>query len=172
MGAKPVVPDIKGIDGSNVKNVSEVDRGEVKTGEKVVVCGAGMSGTECALELAMEGKKVTLVDLVPEDQFYNDSTQFAKPTIARLLAENNVKLTPECTVEEFASDGVTVKNAAGKKVKLPCDTAVIAFGVKPDKDAIAGLCEVVPETYIIGDSEKVGMIGDAISSAFWLTRNI
>ena len=172
IGAKPVIPDIKGINGPNVLDVSAVDRSDAETGMKVVVCGAGMSGTECALQLAMDGKKVTLLDMLPADQFYSDSTQFAKPTIARLLAENNVKLMPECTVEEFSADGVTVKNAAGKKAKLACDTAVIAFGVKPDQDAIDELSGIIPETYVIGDAEKAGMIGDAISSAFWLARGI
>ena len=171
-GAKAIVPNIKGICGDNVKDVSAVDRGEAETGQKVVVCGAGMSGTECALMLALEGKSVTLIDMLPEDQFYNDCVHFSKPTIARLLAENNVKLMPECTVEEFAKDGVIVKNKAGKSTKLACDTAVAAFGVKSDKFAVAELSDVIPETYIIGDAEKTGVIGDAISSAFWLTRDI
>ena len=172
VGAKPIMPDIKGINGPNVVDVSSVDRGEAGTGEKVVVCGAGLSGTECALALAMDGKKVTLVDMLPEDEFYNDSNQFAKPPIARLLNENGVKLMPECTVTEFTTDSVSVKNADGKKVKIPCDTAVIAFGVKPDQDLISELSEVIHETYIIGDADKTGMIGDAIGSAFWLTREV
>jgi len=90
VGAKPVIPPIKGIDGPNVKGVCEVDRGDAETGNKVVVCGAGLSGTECALSLAMEGKDVTLVDKIPEELFYNELTFFNKPTLARLLAENNV----------------------------------------------------------------------------------
>ena len=171
-GAKAIRPDIKGIDNPNVADVSAVDRGETATGEKVVVCGAGMSGTECALALAMEGKKVTLVDMLPEDKFYNDTDQFSKPTIARLLSENKVKLMPECTVEEFKPDGVVVKNAAGRKVTLPCDTAVTAFGVTPDKCTVAELSEIVPETYIVGDADKAGLIGDAINSAYWLTRKV
>ena len=172
VGAKPIVPEIKGICGSNVLDVSAVDRGEAETGAKVVVCGAGMSGTECAISLAMEGKDVTLVDMLPVELFYNDTAQFSRPTIERLLSEHKVKLMPECTVQEFSADGVAVKNAAGKIVKIKCDTAVTAFGVKPDKDAIAALSEIIPETYVIGDAEKVGMIGDAISSAFWLTKDI
>ena len=172
VGAKAVVPDVKGIEGANVRDVSAVDRGEACTGQKVVVCGAGMSGTECALALALEGKDVTLVDMLPEDMFYNDCVHFSKPTIARLLEENKVKLMPECTVEEFKPDSVVIKNAAEKSVKLPCDTAVIAFGVRPDKTYIAELAEIIPETYIIGDADRTGVIGDAIGSAFWLTRGI
>ena len=172
VGAKSIIPNIKGINGVNVKDVSAVDVGDAETGANVVVCGAGMSGTECALSLAMEGKNVSLVDMLPLDQFYSDCTHFAREAIDRLLAENNVKLTPGCVVEEFESDGVVVKDSAGKKLKLACDTAVIAFGVAPDKDMVDELSEIVPETYVIGDALKAGVIGDAISSAYWLTREV
>ncbi|MCL1834867.1 MAG: NAD(P)/FAD-dependent oxidoreductase [Oscillospiraceae bacterium] len=172
VGAKPVMPGIKGSGGPGVVDVSAVDRGDAATGGKVVVCGAGLSGTECALQLAMEGKVVTLVDMLPEERFYDDLVHFSKPTLARLLQENKVKLMPECTVEEFKEGAVIVKNAAGKNVTLSCDTAVAAFGVSPDKAAIAALSEIIPETYIIGDAEKPGVIGDAIASAYWLTRRV
>ena len=172
VGGKPVLPDIKGIDGANVKDVSAVDRGDVETGAKVVVCGAGLSGTECALQLAMEGKEVTLVDILPEEKFYDDISQFCKPTIARMLKENNVKLMPECAVTEFTADSVVVKNAAGESVKIPCDTAVAAFGIEPNEKVVAELCEIIPETQIIGDAVKAGMIGDAIGNAFWFTMEI
>jgi len=79
---------------------------------------------------------------------------------------------PECTVEEFTQDGVTIKKADGGEVKIPCDTAVIAFGMKPDAAVVDELNEVIPETYIIGDALKAGMIGDAIGKAFWATRDI
>ena len=172
VGGKPIIPDIKGINGANIKDVSAVDRGDEEVGAKVVVCGAGLSGTECALQLAMDGKDVTLVDMIPVDDFYCDISQFSKPAIARMLKEYNVKLMPEHTVEEFKADAVVVKDAAGKTVNIPCDSAVIAFGVNPNEDIVAQLSEIIPETIIIGDAVKTGMIGDAIASAFWQTMYV
>ena len=172
VGGKPIMPGIKGIDSPAVKGVAEVDRGDAGTGDKVVVCGAGMSGTECALQLAMEGKDVTLVDMLPEDKFYDDVTFFSKPTITRLLDENNVKLVPESTVEEFTADSVVVKNTAGECISIPYDTAVAAFGIIPNEELVAELGEIVPETIIIGDAAAAGMIGDAIGNAFWFTKDI
>ena len=172
VGGNPIIPDIKGVDSPIVKDVSAVDRGDAETGKKVVVCGAGLSGTECALQLAMEGKEVTLVDMLPEEKFYDDTSQFSKPVIARWLKENNVKLMPECIVEEFTADAVIVKNAAGESVTIPCDTAVAAFGIKPNEGLIAELDELIPETKIIGDAVAAGMIGDAIGNAFWFTMDI
>ena len=175
VGANPLVPPIKGIDGPNVVGVCEVDRKEAATGKRVVVCGAGLSGAECALDLGMEGKEVTLVDMLPEDLFYKDPVRdvdFNRNSLSRLLSENGVKLMPECTVQEFTADGVIVKKADGTEQKLECDTAVTAFGLERDTDMIEKLNEVVPETYIIGDAYKVGLIGEAINRAFWLTKDI
>ncbi|MCL2201898.1 MAG: NAD(P)/FAD-dependent oxidoreductase [Oscillospiraceae bacterium] len=172
VGAKPLLPPIKGISGPNVKDVAEVDKKTAETGHRVVVCGAGLSGSECALGLAMEGKDVTLVDKIPEDMFYNDLTFFNKPTLKRLLSDNNVKLAGSSTVIEFAEDGVIIEKEDGSTEKLLCDTAVAAFGLETDKDLLDELNEVVPESYIIGDAFKVGMVGDAIGQAYWVTADI
>ena len=172
IGANPVIPPIKGIGGPNVALVSAVDRGEVETGLRVVVCGAGLSGAECALSLAMEGKDVTLVDKLPKEQLYGGISFFTKTPLTRLLKENNVKVMPECTVQEFAADGVLVENSAGQTMKLECDTAVNAFGVAPDTELVSALNEIIPETYIIGDAFKAGLIGDAVVKAYWFSRDI
>ena len=37
--------------------------GKVQVGQKVVIVGGGLAGTEAALELAMQGKQVTLVEM-------------------------------------------------------------------------------------------------------------
>jgi 2,4-dienoyl-CoA reductase-like NADH-dependent reductase (Old Yellow Enzyme family)/thioredoxin reductase len=172
VGAKDIIPPIPGIDGSNVVGVSEADRGDAKVGKKVVVCGAGLSGAECALGLAMEGKDVTLIDQIPEEDFYADITFFAKPLLKNRLAENNVKLLGECVVQAFEADGVAVKKADGATEKLACDTAVIAFGITPDRAFTDGLTDIVPETHIIGDADKTGVIGDAIGQAYWFCKDI
>ena len=49
---------------------------------------------------------------------------------------------------------------------LPCDTVVNAFGLKKDEAMIAALKDAVPETYVVGDARKIGLIGDATCSAF------
>ena len=79
---------------------------------------------------------------------------------------------PECTVTEFEADAVVVKKANGESVKIPCDTAVAAFGIEPDKKLVAELAEIVPETVIIGDAVEAGKIGDAIGNAFWFTMEV
>jgi pyruvate/2-oxoglutarate dehydrogenase complex dihydrolipoamide dehydrogenase (E3) component len=65
IGSRPLTLKIPGIDGGNVKHVLDVDNGRAEVGKKVVVCGGGLSGQACALALAMEGKEVTVLDMIP-----------------------------------------------------------------------------------------------------------
>ena len=52
---------------------------------KVVVCGGGMSGLECALGLAMKGKDVTVVDMIPVDDFAKEIVKFTRNRAAPVL---------------------------------------------------------------------------------------
>ena len=171
-GADLITPPIPGIDGKNVVSVVDVDRCNVNVGKNVVVCGAGLSGAECALELAMQHKNVTLVDIIPDEDFYKDLTFFSKPMLDMYLEKYGVVRRGNCAVQEFVKDGVVIKNAEGQTETLPADTAVLAFGIRPNTDMIAELSSVVPATYVIGDAKKVGVIGDSINQAYWLCREL
>ena len=165
-GAKPVLPKIEGVGLEHVRGVAEVDRGDVKTGKRVVVCGAGLSGSECALGLAMEGKDVTLVDLLPKEKLYADLTFFMRPLLTKKLEENKVKILPGHTVVSFTEKGVAALDQDGNEVLLEADDIVLAFGLKPDTEHIEALTDLVPESYVIGDARKVGVIGDAVNDAW------
>ena len=171
-GAKPIRPKLEGIGLSCVHGVAEVDRGDVKTGKKVVVCGAGLSGSECALGLAMEGKEVTLVDLLPKEKLYADLTFFMRPLLEKKLEENKVTILPGHTVVKLTEKGVAALDAGGNEVLLEADDIVLAFGLKPDRASIESLKDLVPESYVIGDANKVGVIGDAVNDAWRLCIGI
>jgi 2,4-dienoyl-CoA reductase-like NADH-dependent reductase (Old Yellow Enzyme family) len=53
-------PPVPGIDKPHVKNVLDVDNNRVEVGQRVVVCGGGVSGLECALELAYQHEFFTI----------------------------------------------------------------------------------------------------------------
>ena len=70
------------------------------------------------------------------------------------------------------SDGVIVVNEKGEEEKIEADTVVTAFGGKADAAKIGELADVIPDTYIVGDAKKTGVIGDAINQAYWLCREL
>ena len=171
LGADEFVPNIPGVDGPNVVSVVDVDRGTAKVGKKVVICGAGLSGAECAMGLGHEGVDCTIVDVLPEDQLYTNMKDFTLPIFKMHLDDGKVKRLYETAVQEITEKGVVVKKN-GRKRTIECDTVITAFGLKKNDALIAELKEIVPETYVIGDARKVGLVGDATNSAYYACMSI
>ncbi len=171
LGANEFVPPVKGVDGPNVVSVVDVDRKNVKPGKKVVICGAGMSGAECAMELGREGHECTIVDMMPEDKLYSKLKDFQLPAFIQHLEDNGVERIYEAAVQEINEDGVVIKKN-GRKRTLKCDTVITAFGLRADRKLIEELKDIVPETYVVGDADKSGLIGDATNSAYFACLEI
>ena len=166
-GSKLLQLNIPGIDGPNVADVISVDSGKVKTGQKVVVCGGGMSGLECALGLAMDGKEVTVVDMVPVEDFAKEIVNFTRNMLMKLLGEHNVKLVGGQRVTKITPSGIETMDHDWRTYTYEADTVVTAFGLVPNDEDFAALSSVVPDTQGIGDcwyGSKT--IGNANMTAF------
>ncbi len=165
VGAKEFRPPIPGVNGPKVVSVVDVDRGRVSTGQKVVVCGGGLSGAECAMALGREGKQVTVVDMLTEEALHKRISDFNLPIFLKRLRDNHVELRYETGVKEIGGKGVLV-SCGGREEWLEADTVVAAFGIRADREELEALRDLVPETYVIGDAHKVGVIGDATGDAW------
>ena len=166
-GSVLATPPVPGIDGKNVVDVISVDSKKVTTGQKVVVCGGGMSGLECALGLAMEGKDVTVVDMVPVDQFAGEIVFFTRNMLLAQLKQYGVKLVGDSKVEAITEKGVETIDRNWKRVTYEADTVVSAFGLKSNTENFDVLTRLVPETYIVGDcGDGAKSIGNANYTAF------
>ena len=171
-GAQEFRPRIPGADSPKVLSVAAVDRGEVKTGQKVVVCGGGLSGAECAMALSREGKQVTVVDQLPEEELHKNISEFNLPIFLKLLRDLGVESRYETGVLEIGDKGVLVRGKDGAEEWLEADSVVAAFGIRADKAELEALSDLVPETYVIGDAHKVGVIGDATGDAWRVCMQI
>ena len=65
LGARPVKPDITGIEGKNVLSAEEAYYNSAMVGKRVAVLGGGLVGTELAIYLAGLGRDVTIIELMP-----------------------------------------------------------------------------------------------------------
>ena len=166
LGAKELRPAIPGIDGPNVVSVVDVDRGRAQVGDSVVICGGGLSGAECAMALGREGKRVLVVDRLSEAELHRNMKDFTLPIYLKQLRESRVEMLYETNVREIGPEGVILWDKDGKEWLARCDTVVIALGLRADRAEIDALRDLVPETYVIGDARKVGVIGDATNDAW------
>jgi 2,4-dienoyl-CoA reductase-like NADH-dependent reductase (Old Yellow Enzyme family)/thioredoxin reductase len=165
VGADFVRPLIGGLDLPHVMTVSEADLGKRPVGEHVVVCGGGISGTECAVGLAMSGKRVTLVDVLPEESLCLDAVDLVRVTLFSLVKHHGITRI-QGSVKSVTPAAVMLALPDGNEREVPADTVVIAFGLRTDASVIQPLLEVIPESYLVGDCREVGKIYTANHDAF------
>lgn len=174
-GAKPIVPEIKGIE----KAISAVDLllGKGEAGESVVVVGGGRIGCETALYLAQQGKKVTIVEIL--DRVLRDMVEgwgnAPNPNaidLLRLLAESHMKISTSTNVLEITDTGLVIADAQGKRSTLEADTITFAVGMKPNTELQEALQDKLPEVYAIGDCVEPRLVLNAIWEGFRTARLI
>jgi NADPH-dependent 2,4-dienoyl-CoA reductase/sulfur reductase-like enzyme len=107
-GSAPARPPIPGLDNANVFSVLDVDSGRKKVSGQVVVCGGGVSGCESALALAMEGCDVTVVDIIPEEEFAHNVSAMVYNALLPKLKELGVKLIGNHLIRSIDAQGVRI----------------------------------------------------------------
>jgi len=157
---------IPGITNANVHHVLDVDTGRVTVGSTVVVCGGGLSGMESALELAMAGRKVTVVDMLPVSEFARDHSPAPRGMLLQLLEKHNVKLIGDSKVLAFTDKGVEIEDKNWKHTLLPADDIVTAFGMKKNDALLKELRNLMPDVFAVGDCLQVKNIKNANQIAF------
>lgn len=169
-GAVPVLPPIPGIHGDNVV---EVTRAHMKPslirGNKILVAGGGMSGCDCALELAMDGKDVTIVEMM--DALCPNALLDNRNPLMFRLDEYKVKQLTSTKILEINDKGIVAEGPDGKKI-VEADTIIAAFGMNPNNGFVDSICEKYPLTAVIGDCSAVGQVGEAVRGGFFAAWSI
>lgn len=172
IGGEPVIPDIPGIQNENIIGVVDCHLGHKPVGENIIVAGGGLSGCEAALELAQEGKKVTIVEMLR--QLAPDVNIVNGHKITRLLKEQGVNILTHHKIKSFQHNGLIAEGPNGE-VNLKADTVILALGVKcpddmkctcTDSDLAKDWVDLADEVYVIGDCDKPGQVGGAVRSGF------
>ena len=171
-GSNYIRPNIPGIDGDNVAMLTDVERGRAVPGHKVLVCGGGSAGLECALGLAMEGHEVAVADQLPLEGFAAGLPYFPRLDLLKCLAERGVRLLPEHRVERFTAQGAVLSGPDGTAEER-ADTCIIALGVRADTTLLDQLREKYPlEVLSAGDVDGGTNIYDATHSAHFAALRI
>jgi len=163
-GGTPLIPDIPGVNKSNVVTARDVLTGRKKTGQNVVIIGGGMVGCETGRYLAEGGKKVTIIEVL--GRMASDMFPMVRKRLMDGLRSKNVALLVSTKCEEITEDGVRVTTAEGREETIAADTVVIAVGYKANDELFKALQDSVAEIYCIGDSSRPRRILDAVSEGY------
>ena len=172
-GARPLIPDIPGIDKSHVATAEDVLTGRLKVGKKVVVAGGGQVGVETADFIAEKSlaESVTIIEMLP-------MLAFDMPTMTRtymlkvLLPKWGVKTLTNMQIQEITDDGIVALDKEWKRHKFEFDMVVNALGYVPNLTLSEALNGEVRELYKIGDCVRPRNILHAVREAAYIARQI
>lgn len=170
-GSKSVMPNIPGIDNKKVVDVVDIHKNGMPEGERVVICGGGLSACDTAIEYgAKGGRKFTIVEMLP--QLASDVMVVNKISIDRLLNEYGVEQLTSTKVIGITDEGVEVEHEGEKRV-IPADVIVAAFGRSRNLELADAIQNAYPtKTTIIGDCMKPAKAGNAIREGFYAAMSL
>ena len=167
IGAEPILPPFTTCGTDKVVWAGDVEDGNAVTGENVIIAGAGVTGMELALLLSRQGKKVKIIDMLPEDKVGQGGAAISIICLKDLLAKENVAFQCGVKIEDITSEGVLIAHPDGTSECLPCDTAILSLGFRTNKSAVEALSGITDDTYVIGDcAGKGGTVWNATKTAF------
>ncbi|WPC18412.1 FAD-dependent oxidoreductase [Pediococcus inopinatus] len=152
-GSAPVIPPIKGVENSKVKlckdwNDAKILREATPNAKSAVIIGAGYIGAELAEQLAVTGKKVTLIDGLPNVLAKNFDSEISD-CVEKDYEQHGVKLAMNEMVESFTgNEQITVTTS---KNSYTADLAVLCAGFRPATDLLKNKVDMLKNGAIITD---------------------
>jgi pyruvate/2-oxoglutarate dehydrogenase complex dihydrolipoamide dehydrogenase (E3) component len=162
-------PDTAGIVSENegVFSVEDVLRGKPLNGKSILVIGGGQVGCEVAECLALQGRAVTVLEVLEDvaSTMENASRIYLKMQ----LQELKVKIRPHTRVLKAHAKGVLTD---GDPSELRADAVVLAVGYVPRRELFTELVQEGLEVYAIGDCVQPRRIYEAIHEGANLARRL
>jgi len=165
-GAKPIIPRFEGADEKRVVWAGDAEAHPERVGARAVIAGAGMTGLELALSLARQGRRVTVVDMLPESEIGQGGSPINLIALRQLLKEVGVEIVCRVRLEDVTAEGAVVSHEDGRRETIACDTVVLALGSKPDPEALSEFEGTAPDVFYIGDCVRPATVWNATKTAF------
>jgi NADPH-dependent 2,4-dienoyl-CoA reductase/sulfur reductase-like enzyme len=165
VGAEPVIPAITGIKGKNVVLATDIFGNEKELGNKIVVIGGGQVGCETALQLAREGKNVTIIEQLPElapDASITHRTEI----LLELNRERRLTYFTSATCTKVSDRSITYM-VESDATEMEADSIIIAVGMKTRFSEAETFIGAAGKFTVIGDCVRAGTVENAIKDAFY-----
>jgi 2-enoate reductase len=130
-------------------------------GKKVIILGGGDVGCECAVFLAQQGCKITIVEML-EELMLEEEVHSIRVDLLKMLEEEGAEVLTDTRATEVKEKGVTLRSSGGSERFLEADFVVVAVGIRPlsqETHQLAGECV---DVRIIGDCLEPRRIRDAV----------
>jgi len=165
VGAVPLMLKIPGADGKNVFTCLDLAQGDPTRGESVAVIGGGLVGCESAVHFAQNGKRVTVVEMLPDAA--RDATWPHRLALMEQLRDLGVTVLTGTTVKAVAPDGISAASADGRELFIAADCVMMAAGLRPLTAESEALRSCAPVFLTAGDCVKPGQLFAAVSGGWY-----
>lgn len=164
VGSEPFAVPVPGHDGENVVFGAHITP-NTQIGKNVVIIGGGFIGIEEAIALSHDGHNVTILEILTE--LAKEAGPMYKIGLFRQLKESkNITSALGMRCTRIDKHGVYAEDANNQEVFFPCDTVIMAAGMKARTAQVDALRPLVREYYVIGDARKAGKIMNANRDAY------
>ncbi|MBW1962159.1 MAG: FAD-dependent oxidoreductase [Deltaproteobacteria bacterium] len=155
-------------------SVVDVLAGRASVEKEVIIIGAGFVGCEVAWHLAHEGKRVHLIDLLPEHRLLADEHPVNRATLFYEMKQSGVELICGTRVKQIVNHGVLVAFPDGNEKLLEAQSVISCAGFRPNQRLYQKLKDLqnLWDVYAVGDCVKVKNFFHAVHSAFQVARYI
>lgn len=174
-GAKPIIPNIKGIEDERVITGFDYLEGKSEAhAGNILVVGGGMVGAEIAETLITNARgniRVNLVEML--DEIAADLAPINRiPLIQRLYA-GGVNISTSTKVKEISETGVIVTEKDGtEKTYHNIDKIILACGAESVNNLYTDLKDLDKEIHLIGDAKEPRKALEAIEEGALVGRAI
>ena len=128
-------------------------------GERVVVIGGGLTGSEIAYELALQGKKPVIVEM-KDDLVSQKGVCLANSSYLReWFALNKVPVYLESSLKEVREGSVIISRKDGADIEIEADSVISSIGYVPSP--LEG-----KHVHLVGDCKSVGNLRTVIWGAY------
>ena len=169
VGALPVTPPIPGADGENVIFGADL-MGDTPLGKNVTVIGGGMIGCEESVYLADLGHNVTIVEL--QDDIAADCLKYPFLWLHHEVEERDIRVLTSSSCTNIGKDSVTVRHADGTEETFPCDSVVLAAGMRSRSDEVERLRPLVNTFCVVGDARQARNVMMAVRDGYDAVVNV
>ncbi|BAO29421.1 NADH-dependent phenylglyoxylate dehydrogenase subunit epsilon [Sulfuritalea hydrogenivorans] len=160
-GASPAIPPIPGIDQVSYHVLRTLDDATklgaaIKRSKQAVVLGAGLVGMHAAENLVKVGAGVTVVEMAKQltDGYFDP---VAAQLIEKAFTDNGARILTGSRVVKLAPSAIGVTLTLENGTTLEADLLLVATGVRPNMDYLAGSRVEQDKGILVSDSMQTSV---------------
>ncbi len=174
-GASPRKLRLPGLDDSRVVEATEYLNGAKEVGQNVVIIGGGLTGVEIAYDLALKGKKPSIVEMLPDILLVPGLSAANSNMLREIVRYYHIPVYANTSLAGTADEGgfrvrIKEKDAAEERT-LEADNCILSVGYVPSHqlaDDLAAGGYAAEKIHVIGDARAVGNLMSVIHEAYEL----